>query len=182
MHFKTRPHQIPSRPHKPKPFTAKGPQDCVPLSLEQFAGATTYVAKAFLSAAVVPSKQFFAGVNDTGLLAGDGAKRAMLAAYAHFSQDPNLALSFFMRFRALLVLRQVVDLSAWVVQEPGSEYAGYASELLEICGRHPLQRDGQFDPESLLTQLRALTAMTPTELEPQPISLVAEPEVEQLAA
>src|SRR5574337_448669 len=104
MKFSKRRQFIPSRPQNAKAITAKGPQDCVPLTLEQIAGAMTYVAKAFLSAAVLPSKQFFAGANTSGLLSSEGSQRTLLAAYAHFGQDPNRALSFFMRFRALLQL------------------------------------------------------------------------------
>lgn len=152
-------HRIPSRPHaKSAPIGAKGPQDCIPLSAEQFTGATVYVAKAFLSAALLP-KDFFEGVPLTSALSQDSAQRTLLAAYVHFKQNGNLALSFFCRYKALLMLHASTDLSQWVTQAEGSEYAVFSPEILELAARHPMLASGQFEADTFIKQLQALTTV-----------------------
>jgi hypothetical protein len=148
---------IPSQPHKAQTISAKGPQDCQALTPEQFSKATIYVAKAFLSAALLP-KEFFTGVPvSDSFLSSDGVQRTMLAAFAHFKQNPNLTLSFFYRYKALLSLRSSCDLNKWVVTDQGSEYAVFSADLLSVAARQPLLPSGEFDQESFLAALDVIT-------------------------
>lgn len=148
-------HRIPSRQVKPAKIVAKGPQDCVPLTPEQFVGATVYVAKAFLSAALLP-KDFFAGVPVTSAFSKDAEQRTLLAAYAHFKQNGVLSLSFYCRYKALLRLSTTADVSPWVTQNGESEYAVFSADILSLAARHPLLPSGHFDNESFLAQLNAI--------------------------
>lgn len=144
--------QIPQR--KPAPITAKGPQDCKPLSSEDFSSAIIYVARAFLSSAQLP-KEFFAGIPLAGSLVHEGAQRTLLAAYAHFKKDPNRTMNFFFRYKALLHLAATADVSKWVVRAEGTDYSTYTSDILDLAARHPLQPNGHFDTESFLEALCA---------------------------
>ncbi len=149
--------RIPTRQtSKQAKIVAKGPQDCAPLTPEQFAGATVYVAKAFLSAALLP-KDFFAGVPITSSMSKDAEQRTLLAAYAHFKQNGVLSLSFYCRYKALLRLSVTADVSKWVTQQEGSEYAVFSADILSLAARHPILPTGHFDSESFIAHLTAMT-------------------------
>lgn len=175
MRFKVRPNQIPQP--KGKAILAKGPQDCKPLTPQEFSSAVLYVTRAFLSAVHLP-KEFFTGVPLSGVLDQEGAKRTLLAAYAHFKQDSNRALSFFFRYKALLDLGAVADLSNWVVRAEGTDYSTYTTDILDLAARHPLLPSGQFDPSSFLTQLQleSVDQDAPESVPPQVSHVELEPE------
>lgn len=140
---------------------AKGPQDCQPIDPIDFISATLYVARAFMAAPVVP-KEFFAGAPIISeLMSGDGAQRTLLAAYAHFKQNGNSALSFFFRYKALLLLRATTDLSPWITTDDGDEYAQFSPDLLATAARSPLLASGHFDPACFMVALQARAAAAP---------------------
>lgn len=150
--------RAPFRKQQPQAPKAKNPSECGPLTTEQFSGAIIYVAKAFLSAAIVP-QEFFKGVAipEDNCMSTDAGQRTTLAAYAHFKSDINLTLNFIMRYRALLILRTKADLSRWIVSEPGSEYAVFSEELLGVAAKHKMTKEGQFDVANFLAELERVS-------------------------
>lgn len=166
-------------------ITAKGPQDCVALTPEQFAGAMSYVAKAFMSATVVP-KEFFTGIPVSSSLSQDSVQRTLLAAFAHYKQNGSLALSFFCRYKALLELRKSADLTKWVFQEQSSEYAIFSPSILSLAAGQPLLSNGKFDAVAFMAKLRELSCdSNDPELEkpsPDTISEISPDEKVPLAA
>jgi len=164
---------------KARPITAKGPQECMPLKPDEFCAATLYVARAFLSDATLP-KDFFSGVPLSSSLAQQSSQRMLLAAYAHFRQDGNRALSFYFRYRALLQLLAVADISKWVTFKDGCEYAVFTADILSLAARHPMLASGQFDQAAFIAQLEALEGANLVE-QPQSVG-VAEEVPERLVA
>ena len=149
------------------PIAAKGPQDCKPLTLEQFKGATIYVAKAFMSAALLP-KEFFTGVPLTGsILSNEGTQRTLLATFAHF-KDKNLTLNFFCRYKALLQFQATHDLSQWVISQPGIEYGIFNMDILALAARHPLLPSGEFESTSFISELKAMSTESVEATEEKP--------------
>ena len=130
---------------KPSQITAQGPQDLKPMSVEQFTGAMAKVARAFLSAVILPA-QFFEGIPLTGVLSGDSGQRILLTAFAHFNKNTNLALNFFCRYKALMAIRELPELAEWVITEGQSpDYAVFMQPLISAAATHPLQPNGAYD-------------------------------------
>lgn len=142
------------------PISAKGPQDLKPLTTQQFTGATIRVAQAFQSAVLLPS-QFFSQIPLTGILAEDGAKRTLLAAFAHFNQNANLALNFFCRYKALIAIHTLPDLAQWLLADESisTEYVAFHKPLLDAAAAEPLQANGTFEPVSFVAAVKRLAGV-----------------------
>ena len=153
-------------PHQPvaksSQITAQGPQDLKPMSVEQFTAAMAKVARAFLSAVILPA-QFFEGIPLTGVLSGDSGQRILLTAFAHFNKNTNLALNFFCRYKALMAIRELPELAEWVVTEgQTSDFAVFMLPLLSASATHPLQPNGSFEPHAFVQCVRSVAkSMSP---------------------
>lgn len=149
-------------------ITASGPHECVALSESQFRGALNYVAQAAISGVKVP-KEFFPEERSIKVLNEEEMKLAMMAAYAHFKSDANLALSFFYRYRGLGRLAMFEALRPWISFDPERDhYACFHPALLQVVAKMQMDRAGHFNADAVLIAVSALSPGFPDFQPPPP--------------
>lgn len=143
------------------PITATNPQECVALTPDQFRGCLEYVTTALMSGVSAPTA-YFNGAPATPLLSSDDSKVTLLATFAHFKNNPNLSLSFFFRYRAMVALAGSDTLKPWIAFDPAADtYAGFHPALVEVVASLPMDRKGQFDPQAVRDAASKISAGFP---------------------